>query len=48
MWRKAVYKIAYGETRNILVRRNQKPRACWTKYVGRQVDIINTGVLISP
>ena len=35
--------IAYGEKGIILLRRNRTPRACWTKYFGRQVDIINTG-----
>jgi hypothetical protein len=32
--------IAYGDTWNILVRRNQTPRAFWAKYVGRQFDIV--------
>jgi len=45
---KSGVQIAYGEKGIILLRRNQIPRACWTKYVERQVDIINTGVLISP
>jgi hypothetical protein len=36
---KSGVKIAYGETGNISLRRNQKLRACWTKYVEMQFDV---------